>query len=170
MDRKEFISIMAILVVVLGIFYPYQADIQFFTFDSPSEITQTGNDHFSFKVHNYGDKSGSYKLEASSEVFLVKTISSLNRGYEHEFSINTHIEDEQDGNWNIYIKANKSDLQPNANVEFSYIDTSSKIFKKDTWNLFYELEESQISPRYNFINKTSTHIEYIVLGNKEIIV
>lgn len=163
MDRKELISIIAILAVLLGIFYPYNANLQDNTFAPPTEITDSYGNYFNFKVHNYGEKSASYTLEVSSEEFLVKIDSALNPEYEHYGSIRSFLEDEEASNWKINIKANESNLPPKASVKFTYTDTSNIIFKDEsTWNLFYEQDGSQ---KYHFINQSSNKRRFIALGN-----
>lgn len=169
MDSKDIIAIMGVLVVIVGILDPYSTDLQPFTFDSPPEIELNHGNYFDFKVHNYGDKSGSYKLEVSSEDFLIKIKTVIDSEYKQNDVIKTHIEDGGDHTWKIYIKANESNLSPNASVKFSYLDTSPIIFKeKYTWNLFYELDESKKYQKYHFINQNFS--KFIVLGNNEILV
>lgn len=172
MDSTERnIAIIGIIVVIIGIFYSYSTNLQPFGFDSPPEIKQNHENYFDFKVHNYGDKSGSYKLEVSSEDFLIKMDTSIDTKYEHSYSIKTHIEDEDDQTWRIHIKLNDSNLPPNASVRFSYVDTSPIIFKeKYTWNLFYERDDSQRDPKYHFINQTVNFRKFIVYGNEEIMI
>lgn len=166
MISKDNIAVITLIAIIIGIFYPYSTNIQPFQFDPPSEIEQNHGNYFAFKVHNYGDKSGSYKLEISSEDFLIKIETSTNSEYKQNDFIRTYIEDEEDDTWKIYIKLNESNLPPNASVRFSYLDTSPIIFKeKYTWNLFYELDDSQKYPKYHFIDQTSSR-KFIVLGNE----
>jgi hypothetical protein len=163
------IAIIGIIAIVVLGFYSYSPDLEYYSFNPPSEISYTSNDYFNFHVHNYGEKSGSYKLEASSENLLLKIGQFSSRGYLYDDSINKYIEDEDDDIWNIRIKSNKSDLLPNTSLEFSYIDTSPMIFsKKHTWNFSYELEDPRIDQTYNYINEKTTYNRYIVFGELEL--
>ena len=172
MDSTERnIAIIGIIALIAIGLYSYSPNLQPFAFVPPPEIEPNHENYFNFIVHNYGEKSGSYKLDASSEDFLIKIDSSIDSEYKHDFLINTYIDngDDNKNTWKVNIKANESNLSPNASVKFSYLDTSLPIYtEKYTWNLFYELDESQKYQKYYFINQTFR--KSIVLVNMEILI
>ncbi|WMW22421.1 hypothetical protein RE476_00975 [Methanolobus mangrovi] len=165
------IAILTLLVAIGGLMFTVSSsssDLEHFTFTPPNEINQYSKNSFNFKVHNYGDDSGSYILQASSEEFLVKIDSALHPEYSHDSSIKSNIDADDDDEevWRVDVIANKTNLPNNASFKFTYYDTSPPIFKKeDTWLFLYEIDDSQRNLKYNFVNMTYDSKTFIMLGN-----
>ncbi|WP_321429363.1 hypothetical protein [uncultured Methanolobus sp.] len=164
------IAIIGVIVAVFSLMFSVVSsspELEHFTFTPPNEINQYSGNSFNFKVHNYGDDSGSYILQASSEELLVKIDSSLHPEYSHDSSIKSNIDADDDDEevWKIYVMTNKTNLPTNATFKFTFYDTSSSIIKQDTWLFFYERDDSQRYQKYNYVNTTYDSKKIIMIGN-----
>ena len=124
------IGILAILATVLtSIFvtiYVYSPEIMRNEFNPPSEINYNSGGILHFELTNHGEKTGSYFLSIESGEFLIskKQLNNLDDDYKHNISMNYSMPKYDNDAYNFYIKVNKTNLKPTANISLIYVDSS----------------------------------------------
>jgi len=158
LSKNQKIGILAILATLLtsiGVtIYVYSPEIILSEFNPPNEINYNSGGVLHFELTNYGEKTGSYLLSIESEKFLIskKLVNNLDDDYKHNFSMNYLMPKDSNVVYNFYIKVDKTNLKPTANISLIYVDRSGfNPFKKEhTWNFYYKLDSSN---NYQLINE-----------------
>jgi len=134
------LAICLIVATVWGIAYTNSADLVRTEFYPPDTISNLGNT-LTFKLTNYGDKSGTYILLLSSSSNTIQF--SKSDDYENNISLRYNLGPDKDITYNFKLKTNNSNIKPNETVTFIYIDASPLIFEKELiYTYYYELNEN----------------------------
>ncbi|MCK5660297.1 MAG: hypothetical protein KAH86_02985 [Methanosarcinales archaeon] len=153
-----------ILVMIGSAIYASSPNLVPTELNPPAEINYNSDSSFYFKLHNYGEKAGSYNLQISSDALSVKV---RNSEYRNSADITKHMEDGDDSTHRFYLKANKSNLPINVTFKLIYLDTSPIAFdKKYVWDYYYELDDSLKYEKYVFGNVQSSKDYCILIFNK----
>lgn len=158
------VAIAGILVTIAIAVYTFSPNLVPTELNPPPEINYNLDKPFSFSLHNYGEKAGSYYVQMSSDTLLVKV---KNSEYKNQVGIAKHIEDGSDSTHIFYLKANESNLPMNITFKLTYLDKSPLIFnKKYVWNYYYKLDDSLGYGQYAFGNVQSKENDCIPLNDK----
>lgn len=163
------LTIIGLAISYWGVVHLYSSELVYTVFEPPEEVGYTSGSHFSFKLHNYGEKSGNYYLKVSSNDLLVKIGNSVDNDYSNEAVTWNHLEDEQDHNYLVYFKANETNMPENATVNFMFVDKSPLFFdKKIIMDFDYELNTEERYDKYVSIGKSGKIYRFFNFGNIEI--